>query len=83
MIQFAYTIGGTQGLHARPVVEIARIAGAYESAVTISCGDRSTPGDDMMGLMALSANRGDELTIMVDGPDERAAAEALKGVLTF
>lgn len=83
MIQFTYTIRGAQGLHARPVVEIARAAGACESTVTVACSGRTSSGDDMMGLMALNANRGDELAITVAGPDEQTAAEALKAVLTF
>lgn len=83
VIQFTYTIRGAQGLHARPVVEIARAAGACESTVTVACSGRTSSGDDMMGLMALNANRGDELTITVDGLDEQTASEALKAIFTF
>lgn len=83
MVSFTYTIQSAQGLHARPVVEIARVASTCKSSVTIVCGDASSDGADMMGLMALNARRDDVLAITVDGPDEQSAAEALRAVFTF
>lgn len=83
MIQFSYTIQGAEGLHARPVVEIARASSGCESSVTVAYGSLTSPGDDMMGLMAFNARRGDELVVTIDGPDERVAVEALKAVFAF
>ena len=65
MVSFTYTVQSAQGLHARPVVEVAKVAG--------SC----------MGLLALDARHGDELTVTVEGPDELRVADALRAVFTF
>ena len=83
MVSFSYTVQGAQGLHARPVVEIAQVASTCQSAVTVACNGDTSDGSDMMGLMAFNARRGDTLEVTVDGPDEQATTEALRAVFTF
>ena len=83
MVSFSYTVRGAQGLHARPVVEIAQVASTCQSTVTIACNGDTSDAADLMGLMAFNARRGDTLEVTVDGPDEQATAEALRAVFTF
>ena len=83
MITFSHVIKDVEGLHARPVALIAAESRKWESTITVAGRGLTTDGSDLMGLMGLDARRGDELVITVDGPDEEAAAEALRAVFTF
>ena len=83
MITFTHVIADVEGLHARPVALIASEARKWQSAITVSSGTACANANDLMGLMGLDARRGDELTVVVDGPDEEAAAEALRAVFSF
>lgn len=83
MVSFTYTVQSAQGLHARPVVEVAKVAGSCRSAVTVAKGDLAADAADLMGLLALDARHGDELTVTVEGPDELRVADALRAVFTF
>ncbi len=81
MVEFAHVITDPQGLHARPVVQVISVARGFRSSVTVTCGGRSVSGLDLMGLMGLDSCVGDVLVVRVEGPDEAAAAAAIKGVL--
>lgn len=81
MIEFTHTIRDRQGLHARPVTQAALVVRSHESAVQISCGDRTVTGDDLMALLSLDASMGDVLTVSVEGPDEQAVAAELEDTL--
>lgn len=83
MVTFSYTVRGAEGLHARPVAALAAAARAWESEIRIAAGARCASARDLMGLMALDARCGEELTVTVAGSDEEAAAAALHEVLTF
>ncbi len=83
MREFSHVIVGSEGLHARPVARICSEARLWESSITVALGPRSSDAKDLMGLMGLMARRGDELTVMVDGADELACAEAMRAVFDF
>lgn len=83
MVSFTYVITGPEGLHARPVALIGSQASKVESKVTVRCGSSTTSATDLMGLMCLDANKGDELEVMVEGPNEQADAEVMREVFTF
>lgn len=83
MVSFSYTVQDARGLHAQPVVVIAKEAMAHQSTIDIACGDSHANAKDLMELMALGARGGDILTVTVEGSDETAAAEALRAVFTF
>ena len=80
MITFTHVIAGAQGLHARPVAEIARRALDCQSLVTISVRDRSTDAKDMVGLMGLDARCGEAVEVTVAGADEESAAATMQAV---
>lgn len=81
MIEFTHTIRDRQGLHARPVTQVALVVRSHESAVKINCGDRAAAGDDLMALLNLDASMGDVLSVRVEGPDEQAVAAELEDTL--
>ena len=82
MVEFTHVITDIEGLHARPVTVICAEALKWGSAITVSCNGRSASAADLMGLMGLSARRGDELAFHVEGSDEQEAAAALRTVVS-
>ncbi len=83
MQSFVYRVRGVAGLHARPVAQIAAEAMRWASAATVRTDGRSTDARNLVGLMGLDARQGTELTVEVEGPDEEAAAEALRTLFCF
>lgn len=83
MVEFTYVVRGAEGLHARPVATIAAEARMWESEITVTCGERHASARDLMGLMALDARHGDELTVSIAGRDEDAAAASLRTAFDF
>lgn len=81
MIEFVHVIQDRLGFHARPVAQVAAVVRDHECSVQLACRGRVAAGDDLMALMGLDANRGDELTVHIEGPDEDAVASALMDVL--
>lgn len=69
------------GLHARPSALLVTTAGRYQSEVFFTKNGLRVNGKSIMGVMTLAAEKGSELTIEIDGPDEQAALEAIVQVI--
>ena len=65
------------GLHARPSAQLVSVTSGFASEVFISKGGLRINAKSIMGVMMLAAERGAELLIEVDGPDEEEAADAI------
>ena len=61
MVEFTKTIKDPLGLHARPVALLYDIIAKHRSDVSVSIGDRHTDGRDVMGLMALYGECGEDI----------------------
>lgn len=72
-------IANPSGLHARPAAEIVEKAMAFDAEVTIDAGDRHANALSITQVIALGANKGDEVIVSAIGDD---AEEALDAVLT-
>ena len=70
MVEFTKTIKDPLGLHARPVALLYDIIAKHRSDVSVSIGDRHTDGRDVMGLMALYGECGEDIIFRVSGVDE-------------
>ena len=66
------------GFHARPAGALVRAAKAYESRITIACGEKSAQLTRLMAVMALGIKQGQTVTVTIDGPDEDRALEDLQ-----
>ena len=71
------------GLHARAAARLVQAAGAYQSEihVMVARDDLEVNGKSIMGLMMLAATCGSTLRLVVDGPDEIAAADAIAALV--
>ncbi len=78
MRQFQYVIQDDAGIHSQPANLLVKAANNYESHIRLE--RRGQKGDmkHIFPIMALGAKQGDEVTVIVDGPDEDEAAETLK-----
>ena len=71
------TIVNALGLHARAAARFVHTAGAFQSQIRVTRGDRTMDGKSILGLLLLSAGRGTTIEITADGPDEQQAIDAL------
>lgn len=75
-------VGTANGLHARPIADIARIALAHGSRVTVQLGAKGpVDAGSILELMNLGAAQGDELLVVVDG-DTPAGEHVLDAIAT-
>jgi phosphocarrier protein len=77
MISQQITIINKLGLHARAAAKLVKTASAFGSQVTLDKAGQQVNGKSIMGVMMLAASQGSEVTLQVDGEDERQAMQAL------
>ena len=65
------------GLHARAAAKLVRVAGGYDSMVTLKVGRETADGKSILGVLMLAAAQGTRLTVQCDGDDEERALAAL------
>ena len=81
MIKTSITISNKLGLHARASAKLTKLAGGFESEISISRNDRRVNAQSIMGVMMLAAGIGSVVEIEIDGPDEQAAIDALTALI--
>jgi phosphocarrier protein HPr len=77
MAERTVTIVNKVGLHARPAAQIVKLASQFKSDITLSRDDLEVNGKSIMGVMMLAAERGANLILRAQGPDEEPALDAL------
>ena len=72
------------GLHARAAAKLVRLANTFISTVTLTRKDSnvSADGKDILSLLQLAAGYGVDLSITVEGVDERDAIDAICKLLS-
>lgn len=65
------------GLHARPAAEFVKLAGRFDSEITVAKEGLEVNGKSIMGVLMLAAERGSQLVIRADGGDAQTAVDAL------
>ena len=80
MVEFTKTIKDPLGLHARPVALLYDIIARHRSDVSVSIGDRHTDGRDVMGLMALYGECGEDIIFRVSGVDEASCVTSIRNL---
>ena len=65
------------GLHARAAAKFIQTAGRFSCDIGGSRGEKKINGKSIMGIMMLAAAQGAVIEIIVNGPEEDAALDAL------
>jgi phosphocarrier protein HPr len=81
MVERNVVIQNRLGLHARACSVFVKEAAKYASHVIVARDGLEVNGKSILGVMMLAAERGAELTLKTEGPDEQAALEALVQVV--
>ena len=81
MLSRAVTVTNQLGLHARAAARFVHLAAKYESQIRVGRDSKVMDGKSIMGILLLAAARGTTITITAEGPDERAAVDALCGLV--
>ena len=77
MIEREVTVRNRAGLHTRPASMIVRTASKYESEIFLRRDNYEINGKSVIGVMTLAAEQGATITLVVEGDDEAAAADAI------
>ena len=75
-------INAPDGNEVSPVAKLVQIACQFESAIYLENGTRKVNAKSIMGMMALTLDRGMQVTIYAEGKDENAAVEEMESYLT-
>ena len=75
-------IANERGLHARASARFVKCAEQFSAEVTVTRGRHMAGGTSIMGLLALGAGPGTEISIAAVGPDADAAVEALTDLVS-
>ncbi len=81
MIKTSIIISNKLGLHARASAKLTKLAGGFQSEISMSRNDRRVNAKSIMGVMMLAAGIGSSVDIEIDGPDEQAAMDALTALI--
>ena len=67
-----------RGLHARASAKFVKLAGTFQSQVSVTREDQTVDALSIMGLMMLAAGPGCCIDIEAEGAEAEAAVEALR-----
>lgn len=81
MIAKKYVIKNSIGLHARPAALFVKQAAAFQSTIKVIKDNKEADAKSIIGIMALGAIIGSEITIKADGFDSEQAIESLISLL--
>lgn len=69
------------GLHARPAAQLARSVAELDAEVTVRFGGREADGRSVLGLLGLTARKGDRLEIIARGADAEIAIRRMRNTI--
>ncbi|MDH5395228.1 MAG: HPr family phosphocarrier protein [Gammaproteobacteria bacterium] len=77
MLKQTTTIVNKLGLHARAAAKFVTHASLFNSEIFLKRNNREVNGKSIMGVMMLAAAKGSEIELIINGPDEAEAMQAL------
>jgi len=82
MIKKPVTIKKNMAMEDRPVAHLVQEASQYASQVYIEMEDKKINAKSIMGMMSLSLQEGEDITVVAEGKDEKEAGAGGEGFLT-
>ncbi|HOI30146.1 MAG TPA: HPr family phosphocarrier protein [Melioribacteraceae bacterium] len=74
MIERTVKIVNNAGLHTRPAATIVKLASKYKCEFFLNKDGMHINGKSIIGVMTLAAEKGSEIVLTFDGPDENEAS---------
>lgn len=73
------TVSNQLGLHARAAAQLVRLAGKFQSRITLRRTDNQTTADakSILSVLTIAASKGIEIEIETIGADEQTALAAI------
>lgn len=81
MKELKITIINTLGLHARASAKFVSTAARFQSRLDVTKDIKTINGKSIMGVMMLAANKGSEILLHIEGPDETEMLEAIVNLI--
>ena len=78
----AIRINLENGLDARPVALLVQEASKYECKIYMGSEDKRVNAKSIMGMMTLTLDKGQTITVTADGEDEQTAIENIENYLS-
>ena len=80
MIKSTVTICNKAGLHARAAAKMVSVSSAFDSQIQVGQ-DKLVDGKSILSLMMLAASKGTVLNLLIEGPDESDALQAITALV--
>ncbi len=77
MKKVTLTVVNDAGLHARPAAQLTELAQTFASSITISSSEAESDAKSIIDLLLGGFNKGMEIEVAADGPDEDDAVRAI------
>ena len=81
MEQKTVTVGSPSKEKISPIAKLVQLACQFESAIYLENGTRKVNAKSIMGMMALTLDKGMQVTNYADGTDEDVAVEKMESNL--
>ncbi len=75
------TITNQLGLHARASGALVRLAGTFQSEITVAKDGTQVNAKSIMGLLLLAAANGSRIEVVAEGVDEQEAVTAIEALI--
>lgn len=82
MIEKSIEVKMTEQLDARPIAMLVQVASRHESSIYIMAEGKRVNAKSIMGMMSLTLDRGETVTVVADGRDEQEAVEHIGDYLS-
>ncbi|MBR6326163.1 MAG: HPr family phosphocarrier protein [Lachnospiraceae bacterium] len=69
------------GLEASPIALLVQEASRFESKIYLETESKKVNAKSIMGMMSLGLDNGEELTVVAEGEDEKAAVAGIEAFL--
>jgi len=81
MIEKIIALQDQVGFHARTAALFAKRAAQFKAEIQVEFKEKKANGKSTLALMTLGVKSMEEIKILVQGPDERAAMEVLSALI--
>ncbi|WP_291636551.1 HPr family phosphocarrier protein [Clostridium sp.] len=78
MIEKNMTILNKTGIHARPASNLVKLVNGFKSDVKIVRENKIANAKSIINIMSLGLTKGSEITIRIDGEDEKLAMKTIE-----